>query len=33
VNVFQTFEDLNGVKDKQADIQGMHRLLDEDKSV
>jgi hypothetical protein len=30
VNLFQTFEDLESVKDKQADTQAVRRVLDED---
>lgn len=30
VNLFQTFEDLESVKDKQADTQAVRQLLDED---
>ena len=30
VNLFQTFEDLESVKDKQADIQAVRQVLDED---
>lgn len=29
VNLFQTFEDLESVKDKQADIQAVREVLDE----
>lgn len=32
VNMFQTFEDLESVKDKQADIKAVRQLLDEDKT-
>jgi hypothetical protein len=28
-NLFQTFEDLESVKDKQSDIQAVRQLLDE----
>ena len=32
VNLFQTFKDLESVKDKQADIQAVRQVLDEDQS-
>jgi len=32
VNLFQTFEDLESVKDKQADIQAVRQVIDEDTS-
>jgi hypothetical protein len=32
VNLFQTFDDLESVKDKQADIQAVRQLLDEDEA-
>jgi len=32
VNLFQTFEDLESVKDKQADIQAVRQVLDEDQA-
>jgi hypothetical protein len=31
VYLFQTFDDLESVKDKQADIEAVRQLLDEDK--
>jgi hypothetical protein len=30
VNLFQTFDDLESVKDKEADIKAIHQLLDEE---
>jgi hypothetical protein len=33
VNLFQTFEDLESVKDKQADIQAVRQVIDEDAGV
>lgn len=30
VNLFQTFDDLESVKDKQADIQAVRQVLDEE---
>ena len=32
VNLFQTFEDLESVKVKQADIQAVRQVLDEDQA-
>jgi hypothetical protein len=33
VNLFQTFEDLESVKDKQADIQAVRQIIDEDMAI
>lgn len=33
VNLFQTFEDLESVKDKEADTQAVRRLIDEDTAI
>jgi len=32
VNLFQTFEDLESVKDKEANIQAVRQVLDEDEA-
>ena len=32
VNLFQTLEDLESVKDKEADIQAVRQVIDEDVS-
>jgi len=32
VNLFQTFEDFESVKDKQADIEAVRQVLDEDEA-
>jgi hypothetical protein len=33
VNLFQTFEDLESVKDKQADIEAARQMLDESERI
>jgi hypothetical protein len=32
VNLFQTFDDLESVKDKEADVQAVRQVIDEDVS-
>ncbi len=32
MNLFQTFEDFESVKDKQADIEAVRQVLDEDEA-